>query len=214
MPTADAGPESSIVALARAAMAAGMAALAARDHDSALRWLDRSHRLVPNDPNAMLSLASICLARDPSKAEALFAEVAGKYGVRQAWLGLAAVRLRLTGPAAAADALAVALSRDVFKDEAPALAHQVVSSGEFAGWCGLRSDGRLEVHAADNGGVRASLDGKPLRGLRLPASWQRGGCIDIHVEDLPLLGSPIRIDAIRRVSGCVAVFKGGLRGWA
>jgi hypothetical protein len=178
MPAADAGSEPSVVALARAAMAEGMAGLAANDQDAALRWLDRAHRLVPNDPNAILSLASACLTRDPSRAEALFADIAGKYDVRQAWLGLAAARLRLTDPAAAADALAVALSRHVFKDETVPLAHQIALGGGFAGWCGLRSDGRLEVHAADSGRVRVSLDGKPLRGLRLPAGWQRGSRID------------------------------------
>src|SRR4051795_4758665 len=165
MPTGDAGPEPSVVALARAAMTEGMAALAANAQDSALRWLDRAHRLVPNDPNAILSLASTCLSRDPSKAEALFAEIAGKYDVRQAWLGLAAARLPLTGPVAAADALAVALSRHVLGAETPPLARQITFGGEFAGWCGLGSDGRLEIHAAVNGRVSASLDGKPLRGL-------------------------------------------------
>ncbi|MFL5255019.1 MAG: glycosyltransferase [Rhodopila sp.] len=214
MPTADAGSEASVVALARSAMAAGMAALAANDHDAALRWLDRAQRLVPSDPNAALSLASACLTRNPARSAALFAEVAAKYDVRQAWLGLAAARLRLTDRAAAADALARALSRHVLKDETASLARQITASGGSAGWCGLRSDGRLEAQVVNGDRVRASLDGKPLRGLRLPAGWQHGSRIDVQAGDRSLLGSPIRIDAIRRVSGCVEVFRGGLRGWA
>src|SRR4051812_9374264 len=213
MPTADAGSEASVVALARSAMAAGMAALAANDHDAALRWLDRAHRLVPSDPNAALSLASACLTRNPARSAALFAEVAAKYDVRQAWLGLAAARLRLTDRAAAADALARALSRHVLKDETASLARQITASGGSAGWCGLRSDGRLEAQVVNGDRVRASLDGKPLRGLRLPAGWQHGSRIDVQAGDRSLLGSPIRIDAIRRGFGCGGGFRGGLRGW-
>src|ERR1700760_4058685 len=119
----------------RAAITEGMAALAANDHASALRWLDRAHRLVPNDPNALLSLASACLTRDPSRAEALFAGIADRYDVRQAWVGLAAARLRLIGPNEPADALAVALSRHMLGAETAPLAQQVTFGGEFAGWC-------------------------------------------------------------------------------
>ena len=50
--------EPAAVALARTAMARGLAALAAQDTALALRWLERAHRLVPKDPNAELALAS------------------------------------------------------------------------------------------------------------------------------------------------------------
>ncbi|PPQ28278.1 glycosyltransferase [Rhodopila globiformis] len=214
MPAGDAGSGASLTALARTAINEGLAALAANRREHALRWLERAHRLLPNDPNATLSLASACLAQDPGRAEALFAGIAAQYDVRQAWLGLAAARLRVAGADAAAEPLGVALSRHVLGVETASLAQQIVSCRALAGWCGLRSDGRLEVHAAAPGRVRVSLDGTALRGLRLPGGWQHGSRIEVRVGDLPLLGSPIRIDVIRRVSGCVEVFQGGVRGWA
>jgi GT2 family glycosyltransferase len=184
---------------------------------SALRWLERAHRLVPLDPNATLTLASACLAHDPARAAALFQSVADKHDVRQAWLGLAAARLRLADPDAAADALAAVLSRHAFTPDAAALAEAV---GRRHGWCALRSDGRMEIHAATQikarpgDGVRIVLDGKPVRGTTLPAGWERARAIDVRIGGLPLLGSPVQVEAIRRLAGCVEVCDGGIRGWA
>ena len=92
MPVHDPMAEPAIIALARTALARGVDALAEQDMASALRWLDRAHRIVPQDPNAALMLASACLGIDPERAAGLFAGVAEKYDVRQAWLGLAAAR--------------------------------------------------------------------------------------------------------------------------
>ncbi len=213
MPRPDPEPEPSVVALAREAMAKGLELLTEAD-PKALPWLERAHRLLPDDPNAILSLASACLASDPARAQALFADITAKFDVRQAWLGLAAARLRLAGPAAAAEPLAIALSRHVCAEQTAPLADQIGLSAGFAGWCGLTSDGKLEIHAARDGNIEVSLDGKRLGGTNLPAGWPRGRQVDVRFNTRPLLGSPIRIDAIRRVSGCVEVFAGGIRGWA
>ena len=59
-----------------------------------------------------LSLASACLTRNPARSAALFAEVAAKYDVRQAWLGFAAARLRLTDRTAAAGAQSAAAAAE------------------------------------------------------------------------------------------------------
>jgi GT2 family glycosyltransferase len=211
MAVRDTGPESAVVALVRIAMDRGLAALAERDAVSALRWLDRAHRLVPHDPNTKLTLAAACLGTDPYRASALFAEVAEIHDVRQAWLGLAAARLRLTGPDAAAEALAAVLSRHAFTPDTAGLAHQIAS---HTGWCGVRSDGGLEVHPATSDAVRVTLDEKPVRGTKLPAGWARGRAVEIRCAGAHLLGSPIQISAIRRLAGCVEVLDGGLRGWA
>src|ERR1700761_9103373 len=93
--------------LARAAMDAS---LDPADPDP-LRWLERAHRLVPSDPNVALALASACLGDDPARAEGLFRSVLERHDVRQAWLGLAAARLRRSGPDEAAEALTTVLSR-------------------------------------------------------------------------------------------------------
>jgi GT2 family glycosyltransferase len=210
------GAEPAIMALARASMARGMAALAANDRVTALRWLDRAHRIVPQDPNTALTLASACLGTDPHRAVALFASVAEKHDVKHAWLGLAAARLRLTGPGSAAEPLAAVLSRHAFGPDTAALAEQIAGG---TGWCAMHPDGRLEIHTATPAGVspvpvEVKLDGKPVRGAKLPAGWARGRAVEVRQGDRHLLGSPIRIDTIRRLAGCVEVREGGVGGWA
>ncbi len=195
-------------------MALGLEAMAAGDLDTALRWLDRAHRLLPSDPNTILSLASACLGRDPKRAETLFSGIARQHDVRQAWLGLAAARLRLAGPAAAVEPLAAALSCHVLDSGARQLADQIACGSGRPGWCGLSPDGQLEIHPEGLCSLRISLDGKPVRGRSPRAGWLGRRRIDVLAGDEPLLGSPIRIDRIGRVSGCVEVCAGGIRGWA
>jgi GT2 family glycosyltransferase len=180
-------------------------------------WLERAHRLVPADPNVTLTLASACLANDPTRAALLFQSVADQYDIRQAWQGLAAARLRLVGPDEAAEPLAVVLSRFAFMPETNSLAEAIGSRRGSPGWCGLRADGTLEIHVPEALGMAAidvSLDGKPVWGAVLPAGWERGRTIEVRIGGVALLGSPIEIGAIRRLAGCVEVWDGGLRGWA
>ncbi len=205
------GPGSSIAALAREALTLGLQALATGDTAAALRWLDRARRLAPTDPTIALTLASACVASAPARAASLFQEVVAQHDVRQGWLGLATARLRLSGPTAAAEPLAAVLSRHAFVADSAGLADV---AGSRPGWCALRSDGGLEIHAAEPDRVRIALDGKPLRGTKLPANWPSGRRIDVCSGDMPLLGSPIWIASIRRLDGCAEVFDGGIRGWA
>ena len=216
--------EPAVATLARAAIARGLEALAAPSSTdrgiSGLRWLERAHRLLPHDPSAALTLASACLAHDPARAATLFQDLADKHDLRQAWLGLAAARLRLAGPANAAEPLAVVLSRHAFNPDVMPLAQTIGRRPGCRGWCALRPDGGLEIHATmpnpspAGSGLRVSLDGTSVRGTRLPAHWQGGRIIDVRIGDHPLLGSPIQVDAIRRLTGCVEVHDGGIRGWA
>src|SRR4051794_16265015 len=211
MPARDTAAEAAVVALARTAMERGLAALAAQDTAAARRWLDRAHRLVPGDPNAKLTLATACLAIDPARAASLFADVAENHDVRQAWLGLAAARLRDSGPAAAAEPLGALLSRHAFAADSAGIANQI---GAGMGWCGLHPNGRLEIHPPRRGPAQVTLDGRSMHGMTLPAGWARGRIIAIQQGDTHLLGSPTRITSIRRLAGCVEVRDGGLRGWA
>jgi GT2 family glycosyltransferase len=203
-------PEPATVALARTAMAQAMAALAEQDTPVAFRWLDRAHRLVPHDPNTTLTLATACLGTDPARAAALFAAVIEHHDVRQAWLGLAAARLRLSGSEAAAEPLAAVLSRHAFMDDTVQLARQIAHDG----WCAVRSDGTLEIHPATTGPIRITLDGQPLDRPALPPGWTHHHRIEIQRGRIHLLGSPIQVSAIRRLAGCVEVCDGGLQGWA
>ena len=212
MPQRETGAEPESAALARTAINHGLAALAARDIALALRWLERARRLVPRDANAALTLASACLQDDPARAAALFTEVADKYPVRQAWLGLAAAHLRLTGTEAAAAPLATVLSRYAFSPDTRALAEQI--GGAASGWCALRSDGGLELHPAASASIQLTLDGRPLPSGTLPTDWPRRRALEVRCRGQHLLGSPIQLHAIRRLAGCVEVQDGGIRGWA
>jgi GT2 family glycosyltransferase/glycosyltransferase involved in cell wall biosynthesis len=210
----EAASEQSVAALTRSALSQGLLALSQADRRTALRWLERAHRLLPDDPNTTLALASACVEADPGRAEALFRAVAGRYDVRQAWLGLAAATFRLNGPAAAAEPLANALSRHVFDAQAAPLADQIGLATGAPGWCGLTSNGALHIRAARGARVQVRLDGVRASSESLPEGWSRARRVDVSAGRHPLLGSPIRIDIIRRVSGCVEVFEAGIRGWA
>lgn len=199
-------PQTSVAELARDAMTRGLEALAAHSSSNpggiqclaaALKWLDRAHRLAPLDANTAVTLASACVANDPARAVALFHSVAQQHDVRQAWLGLVAGYLRLSGPKDAAPPLAVLLSRFAFMPDTAALARAVGGHLPCPGWCAMRSDGRLVIHLASATGrrtrkaVQVFLDGKLLPGTTLPGGWERGRSIDVRIDETPLLGSPI-----------------------
>lgn len=210
MPGRDTGAEPAVVVLARTAMARGMAAIAANDPATARRWMERARRLVPKDPNVALALASLCLNDDPDRAARLFAEVASEHDVRQAWLGLAAARIRVGHSDAAAEPLAKALSRHAFIQDSALLADRIAP----AGWCALRPDGALEIHAPPGGVTTVRLDGQTISGTHLPAGWESGQAVVVLRDGAHLLGSPIQIATIRKISGCVEARGGGLSGWA
>lgn len=203
------GAEPSPVALARWAFEQGRTALVAGDSATALRWLERARRLAPHDPNVTLTLASLYLGSNPGKAAELFLAVTQAHDVKQAWLGLAAARLRHDGPEAAAAPLAVLLSRHAFTPDITGLAEQI--AGE-CGWCGIRSDGWLELHG--RGGIEVRQDGQPVDGPRLLPGWIASRSVEILAGGRHLLGSPIQAGAIRRIAGCVEPWEGGIRGWA
>ena len=182
-------------------------ALAVQDVATAIRWLDRAHRLLPTDPNVMLSLASACLDEDPAKAATLFRRVAEQHDVRQAWLGLAAAWLRLAGPAAAAEPLAAALSRHAL---APDMRDAGLAGGRTAVRCGLV---RRRPATAPSGCARRTPPWSiyawtmsRLRGRTAAApDWSGSRRLEVTIDGQPALGSPIRVDRIRRLVGCVEV---------
>lgn len=200
--------------LARSAMSASRAATAAQDPEAALRWLDRAHRLLPRDPNVMLALAGATLSVEPARAAALFAAVTQDHDVREAWLGLAAARLKLGAVDQAMACVARALSRHVPRNDTRAVANQVVRLSQTDGWCGVSFDGELTIQTNARSHPVVALDGTILDGTRLPARWSRASRLMVMVEGRHLLGSPIDIHAIRRTEGIVEADGGGLKGWA
>lgn len=213
-------PGSDAATLALDALQRGRRAMAAGDAGDAIRWLDRAHRLAPADGTVTLTLASACLHSDPVRAEGLFRSVATADNVREAWIGLAVARLSNGNALGAAEALAAALSRHAVDPalaaSGDALADLIARQSGAAGWCGLTGDGRLVIRPAGAGRPDIQLDGKPLRpnAGALPRTWPEAREIAVRLDGRHLLGSPIRIGAIRRIAGFVEAWQGGLRGWA
>ena len=140
------------------------------DGANAIRWLDRAHRLAPDDGTLTLTLASACLRHDNVRAAALFRKIAEAEDVRSAWLGLAAARLSLGDAAGAADALAEALARHVpdaaLRSARNSVADMIASQSGSAGWCGIAGDGQIVVRPAISGTAEIRLDGHKLALLK------------------------------------------------
>src|SRR5580692_11151906 len=125
----------------RDAFERGQAALIAGDKIDALRWLERAHRLAPQDGTITLVLASAAIGHDNPKAAALFEAVLATADVRDAWYGLASARLLMGDFSAACVAVAQILSRYMVWPDAAALAGHVARATGAVGWCGLTGTG-------------------------------------------------------------------------
>jgi GT2 family glycosyltransferase/glycosyltransferase involved in cell wall biosynthesis len=201
----------------------GQAALENADPAEAVRWLERAHRLAPEDASVSLSLAAVWLERgDGAEAAALLDEVVRRGDAREAWLILAACRHRLGEAAAAAAALAQAFSRHALPAEAllAPLADAIVAAAGLPGWCGLADTGRLVLRGVAGGvSPRVAFDGRAIRPQGLAASRRgvvpaRVGEISVTLAGVAFLGSPVAVRRIRRVEGVVAARDSGLEGWA
>ena len=136
-----AAPGQTAARAARAAWRIGQQALRNDDIPTGLRWLDRACRLAPNDSVLRLGLATAWLRQDPAHAATLFAALSATHDVRETWLGLAAASLQSGELAAAARALAAALSRF----PAPRDRGWVPLADRIApgGWCARTAAGAL-----------------------------------------------------------------------
>jgi len=186
----------------------------AGDDASALKWLERAHRLLPNDGMVAFSLASALMrAGHLTGAAALFGGLGDRFGLADAWAGLAACA-RLSGDVErAASATAAALRTSVPTPVLQALAAAVAVTAGLPGWCGLDSDG----HVHGGAGVEVQLDGVPVRlddKDQLPPGWRHARQLDIGRGGAPCLGSPIDVGIIIATEGVVTTQGGGLAGWA
>src|SRR6185437_1918402 len=194
--------------LAHAAWERGQRASAEGDHATARLWLERARRLAPQDGMVAFSLAMLLLARNDPEAAPLFEFLARTLDRREAWLGLAATRFGQHQHAAAAEAVAGALSRHAPNPAMAALLDRVAESAGAPGWCGLDGDGVLTIGGCRRPkAIRVVLDGAPMplpRDGRLPPSWRDATRISVRLGGRPLLGSPLLPASIRRVEGFAA----------
>ena len=195
-------------------MLRGEALLAAGDAAAALPWLRRARQIAPEDDTVGLTFAMALLATGDPRAGAALADLAHRHDVQEVWLALAAARSRAEAPAGAAEALAAALARHVLAapEAVGLLAAGIAAQAGAPGWCGLARDGSL-LWGGLEAGARpvVRVDGRPLRGRRVPA-----GGVEVAVmrDGVHLLGSPIQAAHQRRVEGVVTVRDGVLEGWA
>ncbi len=185
----------------------------------ALRWLERAHRLLPQDGTVMLALASAWMkAGSLSGAADLFQELGSRYALSEAWAGLAACARLLGDTERSVRATAAALRTSVPTSTLQALGAAVARTAGLPGWCGLDGDGRVHVGTARN--VRLRLDGVAVRPAwsggrgRLPAGWRTAAVLDVECDGTPCLGSPLGVATITAVEGMVEARECGLQGWA
>src|SRR5580658_6155170 len=200
--------------LVRDAFARGQAALAGGDKAEAARWLDRAHRLAPDDGTITLVLASAMIGGENAKAAELFAEVLKSHDVRDAWFGLATARFLNRDLVGAREALAKLLSLHALRSDTADLADQVARAVGAAGWCGLTGDGALVVNPTESGRISSKADGRQINGGLLSPGWPRATRLTVMAARRHLLGSPISLEAVGRVEGHVEPWEGGVRGWA
>ncbi len=204
--------------LATTAWHKGQTALLDGRAGEALSWLDRAHRLAPSDTAIALALASARVQSGKfGQAIELLDELAGGHDIREVWLSLATIRHRVGAAEAAAAALARALSGHALPPAAhvPALADAIAAAADSPGWCALNAARDLVVHPVPGGPAPVIwFDGDAVPGQPgvVPAGVLR---VDVMVDETPLLGSPIRVEAIDRVEGIVSVTNDGeIEGWA
>ena len=215
---ADTAPDSqrSPVALvqldALAAFRTGQTALAEGRFDEARRWLERARRLAPSDLaiGLMLGVTQVRIGA-PDAAMVLLQDVADRGAGREAWIALAGAAYDAGYVAPAEAALQRGLSGFRLPDDLGfgALASKIAAAVGRPGWCGVRADSRMEIHAT--GRIAITLDGTKLRRTARITSGTR---LEITVDGVHLIGSPIDLAGFRRTEGAVAARDGGLEGWA
>lgn len=182
----------------------------AGDIGTALRWLERARRLLPEDDLIGLTLGSVRLAAgDAEGATALLRSLAERGIGAQAWVALAISEVSRGEVDLAARAVAAALHQGIVTPELAAVASRVTTLAGVPGWCGIGAGWRLRIAGAPPDTIR-------LDGATIDASdaIDRGETIVASGADSALLGSPLPVGQLRAVQGFVAEVEGGLQGWA
>ena len=207
------------------------AALDAGSLNEARPWVERAHRLAPDDPTATILFASIVVQSDPAAAaKALRALVERLPQHRPAHMALMAALLRAGQASDAAVCLDELLARTAPPDDDifPILARSVCQAADRPGWMGLDGHGRCRVAltgSAPVGVVRLRLDGKSVGNLRvgqhaaacrpLPSGWETARLLEGEAGGTPLIGSGLSPFRFAVVEGFASSAPGGvLSGWA
>ena len=148
---------------ALAAFRAGQSALAEGQFDTARQWLERARRLAPSDLaiGLMLGVTQVRIGASDA-AMVLLREVADRGAGREAWIALAGAAHDAGQMAEAEAALQRGLSGFRLPDDLGfgGLAGRIAIAAGRPGWCGVRADRGMEIHAT--GKIVVTQDGVRL----------------------------------------------------
>lgn len=182
----------------------------AGDVETALCWLKRARRLLPDDDLVGLTLGSVLLASgDAEGAVALLRPIVARGIGAQAWVALAAATAACGTIDQAVLAVTAALQRGIVTPELAKVATLVTSLAGLPGWCSIDAEGRLQVEGRPP--LESVLDGVAVDASEVIG---RGETLVVRGAEGALLGSPLPIGQLRAVQGFVAEVDGGLQGWA
>lgn len=182
----------------------------AGDTVEALRWMERAHRLLPEDELITLTLGSLRLAGgDPAGAVALLEPLSRTGTAPAAWTALGAALLALGEVDGALSAIEQGLHRAVVTPELAVLAERVVGLGTHSGWCGLDAGRRLRFGTIPPEAVL--LDG---RAIAASDPLEGGEAVVVTGRCGEFLGSPLPIRRLCAMEGFVAEIDNRLQGWA
>jgi GT2 family glycosyltransferase/glycosyltransferase involved in cell wall biosynthesis len=201
------------------ALRRGEAARVGGDLAWARVWLERAKRLAPSDLAIAFALASLRLGQaEPGSAD-LFEQVTKTLPIREAWLGLAVAQAQAGKGGEAAVALRHFLSHFILPSPFSGIAAHADAIATMAGepgWCGIAQDavdGSYRWIASCKAEIR--VDGHPLRRPALRAQHLRSAeQLTATINNVPLLGSPINLAALRASEGAIALQDDLITGWA
>jgi GT2 family glycosyltransferase/glycosyltransferase involved in cell wall biosynthesis len=217
------------------AFSCAAAASFAGDFQTAALYYEYAQRSAPSDGDITMAIGATRLALQDPRASEPFELIAKRDDVREAWLGLTAVRNQQGHNDLAVRDLRELLSRFGCSHDAGNLQmfDIVARTQGNVGWCGLTADGILHVTLLDPlanlDSVVVTFDGVPVGSRprtrsrdgdyqrsvhRLPDAWREASRIAVCLKTRHLLGSKLHPASISRVEGFVGVEHGCLTGWA
>ncbi|WP_284945404.1 glycosyltransferase [Acidisoma cladoniae] len=211
---------------------AALASLLADRPEEALRHLEYAQRLSPSQSLITLLIGDLRLSLGRRDAAEPFDLLIRRTGWSGMWLRMARTRLLFGEATQAAADLHETLSRNAPDRSAAmwALANDIADATGAFGWCGLDNQGIVMVGGAaagrDRSDIAITLDGEPLqvtgygarvgaapRRFRIRGEWANGALLRVAAKGVPLIGSPIAVQSVRRIEGFVSSDHGALHGW-
>lgn len=188
-------------------------------HEAA-RWMDRAHRLAEHNPNITFDLVMLKLKlRQYDDAYILLAPLMKKFDFYEGWLVLAILLAHKKELSQSIERLHYALSRYCPTNKTWGTIREIIRGAGKEGCCGLIGslgqvwlDNRhrqLVTVFLDNDCILETID--PF--FSLPTGWEEFSYLHVEITGVPLVGSPIDLQAILRTEGFVESDDRFVKGW-